>query len=162
MEEFSVNSSERAIAFPGGGLAMLAPQATTRPRQPPKMIFICKLRLFELRGPQAQISALHLLRINAVCKTARAVASPGRRLAALTPQATTHKSTFATNSTPQALHLRRLAPSVRRPQPPKNDYSRKMRSAGSRSSPPPPAADCRSPEGSGSLRWRRAAKTFHV
>ena len=57
---------------------MLAPQATTRPRQPPKMIFICKLRLFELRGPQAQISALHLLRINAVCKTARAVASPGR------------------------------------------------------------------------------------
>ena len=68
---------------------MLAPQATTRPRQPPKMIFICKLRLFELRGPQAQISALHLLRINAVCKTARAVASPRRRLAALTPQATT-------------------------------------------------------------------------
>ena len=33
--------------------------------------------------------ALHLLRINAVCKTARAVASPRRRLAALTPQATT-------------------------------------------------------------------------
>ena len=123
MEEFSVNSSERAIAFPGGGLAMLAPQATTRPRQPPKMIFICKLRLFELRGPQAQISALHLLRINAVCKTARAVASPRRRLAALTPQATTHKSTFATNSTPQALHLRRLASSMRPAKPPKMIFS---------------------------------------
>ena len=126
MEEFSVNSSERAIAFPGGGLAMLAPQATTRPRQPPKMIFICKLRLFELRGPQAQISALHLLRINAVCKTARAVASPRRRLAALTPQATTRlrqlpKISFPKNhtlhifrKTATVLHLGVKAPSIQK------------------------------------------------